>query len=51
MLKAKYKKLLLKTFVEKRKPKPKQLIREAIDSMDIEKIRNCIMHGMKVLND
>jgi hypothetical protein len=51
MLKAKYKKLLLKAFIDKIKPKPKQLIRESIDSMDIEKIRNCIKHGMKVLND
>ncbi len=51
MLKAKYKKLLLKTFIDKRRPKPKQLIIEAIDSLEIEKIRRCISHGIKELSD
>ena len=51
MLKAKYKKLLLKTFIDKLRPKPKQLIIEAIDSLEIEKIRKCISHGIKELSD
>jgi hypothetical protein len=51
MLKAKYKNLFLKTLIDKRRPKPKELIREAIECMEIEKIRKCIMHGMKELSD
>ena len=51
MVKAKYKKLLLKTLIDKKRPKPKQLIIEAIGSLEIEKIRKCIAHGIKELSD
>ena len=50
MIKSNYKKLLLKTLIDKHKVQTRHLIRAAISALDIEKIRNCIRHGIDELN-
>jgi hypothetical protein len=50
MIKSKYKKLLLKTLIDKKKVRTRHLITNAISALEIEKIRNCIRHGIDELN-
>jgi len=46
MIKSKYKKLLLKTLIDKNKVRTRHLIKNAISALEIEKIRSCIRHGI-----
>ncbi len=49
MIKSNYKKLLLKCLIEKHKVRTRQMIANAISALEIEKIRNCIRHGIDEL--
>jgi len=50
MIKSNYKKLLLKTLIQKNKVRTRHLITNAISALEIEKMRNCIRHGIDELN-
>jgi hypothetical protein len=49
MIKSNYKKLLLKSLIEKHKVRTRHMISNAISALEIEKIRNCIRHGIDEL--
>jgi hypothetical protein len=49
MIKSNYKKLLLKKIIDNERIKTRQLINDSILNLQIEKIRNCIRHGIDEL--
>ena len=51
MIKSNYKKLLLKKIIDKKRIKTRQLITDSILTLQIDKIRNFIRHGMSELDE
>jgi hypothetical protein len=51
MIKSNYKKLLLKSLIDKEKIRSRQLINDSISTLEIDKIRNCIRHAKNELDE
>ncbi len=51
MIKSNYKKLLLKKIIDKERIKTRQLITDSILTLQIDKINNCIRHGISELDE